>query len=365
LRHHGGTRWSVRVYVGADPATGKPRRRSVSFTAANKRDAERQRSQHEAVLIAERDQMREMAGTVGELVGDWLTISRRDRSPSTIRAYERHAARITARFGKVPVTQLGVRDIDQWYTALLEDGMTAANLRHVHRVFSAVLRWGWRKGLAPAPVTAHVSLPHVQPVELRPPSTEVVRRVFHELPDVGWGRAVALLASTGMRRGEVCALQWDDIDDIAGTITVRHSVVEVKGGGIVLKEPKGKRVRTFRMSGAAAAILSRHYIDTVNPEGVPTAQQAPTFVFGGDRPARPSWLSTMWERWRDAHGATGVGLHGLRHWYATHALEAGAPVNTVSRQLGHAKTSTTLNVYGHATDLGEAQVVAAIDAALT
>jgi len=72
----------------------------------------------------------------------------------------------------------------------------------------------------------------------------------------------------------------------------------------------------------------------------------------------------MWGRHRAAHDADSVRLHDLRHWYATTALEGGVPLSSVSAQLGHAQTSTTANIYAHATDAGRDRAAATVEGAL-
>jgi integrase len=352
LRHHGGDKWSVRAYVGRDPLTGNHRRRSISFRATGKRAAEKKARELGQRLDAERDNLA-AAGSIAELVGDWLALAERDRSPSTLRkSYRPRAKLIVARFGPTQAADLRARDIDAWYTALMagKAPKSASTIHELHRVFSAILQFGVDKDRLPRAVTRQVTLPeHMRP-DITPPTDHAMRAIFVRLPDVPWGRAVQLLAATGMRRGEVVGLRWDDWGD--NIIKVRHSIVELPGGGVAVKEPKGKRTRDVTLGAVGAAILERQ------------RGAAGPWVFGGNEAARPGWISLHWTRWRDANGAGGVRLHDLRHWYATHALESGASVASVAAQLGHAQTSTTTNIYHARTDAGRQQVAAAIDRGL-
>lgn len=390
LRYHGGDSWSIRAYVGTNPLTGKPRRRSISFRANGLRAAQKHARRLGQQLDDERDGLA-ASGSVAELVADWLAISERDRSPSTMRkSYRPRSKLIVERFGGRQVADIKTRDINGWYTALMDGGTTASSVIELHRVFSAVMQFALdedRIGKAP---TRAVKLPeYIQP-DITPPTDEQMRQIFARLPDVPWGRAVQLLAATGVRRGEVVGLRWDDWQ--GSLIKVRHSIVELAGGGVAVKEPKGKRTRDVTLGAVGVAILERqracpmckgrgrwcdhcgprfewhHALDCGDtpspcPTCIPRQATAP-WVFGGNAPAHPGWISLHWTRWRTANGAAGVRLHDLRHWYATHALESGASVASVAAQLGHAQVSTTQNIYHARTDAGRQQVAAAIDKGL-
>ena len=71
---------------------------------------------------------------------------------------------------------------------------------------------------------------------------------------------------------------------------------------------------------------------------------------GGARPWRPDYGTAAWRRLCDAAGVTGVRVHDLRHMHASYLLDAGVPLHTVSRRLGHERASTTSDIYGHAID---------------
>lgn len=364
LQPLGGDRWRVRVW-DAD----RNKLVSRSFTAKGIRAAERQRAEIETALRAELDASAaaraEIKGTIGELVDDWLAVKSRDKSPSTMIAYRRHAKRITDRFGKMQAVDLTGRDIDRWYSELMAGGMSAANVQHVHRVIRAVLRFGHIKRDLPVVATDKASPPsHLVPEVVPPPSTSIVRllETFPAAPEKQWPRAVRLLIFTGLRRGEVVGLRWDDwtpgTDTTPGRLKVRHSIVEVKGG-IHIGPPKGKRVREIALNAQADLVLDQQqrYLareGLVSPWVFPDRLSDPT----GKTPRRPGWVSLMFNRWRDKN-APGLHLHALRHHFATMLLDAGTPVNTVQRTLGHADASTTLRIYGHRTDEGEQKMLEA------
>lgn len=362
-QHLGGDKWRVRAYVGTNPLTGKPRRRSITFHANGIKAARKAARKHYDALDAEREGLA-ASGSIAELVDDWLALAERDRSQSTLRkSYRPRAALIRERFGTVQAVNITESDIDRWYTALMSTprvvrkgrppvAVTAAGVLEIHRVFSAILNFGVKKRRIPQAVTEFVTLPEYVQADIDPPTPAVVRAVWDALPDVPWGRAVRLLSATGMRRGEVVGLKWEDWD--GATIKVQRSIIELKGGGIHVGPTKGRRNRTVTLGRIGQEVLETQRLASRNE-----------WVFSTDGgPARPGWISTMWNRWRDTHGAAGVRPHDLRHFYATYALEMGAPLASVSAQLGHAQTSTTLNLYAAKTDTGRQMAADAIDKAL-
>lgn len=150
------------------------------------------------------------------------------------------------------------------------------------------------------------------------------------------GRMIRLALATGMRRGEMCALRWSDIDLETGIIHVSRTVVRV-GASEYEKKPKtAKSIRSIRMTKSlweelktAAGKPDRHVLQTVY----------------GDRPT----LSYMTSATKDALRAIGLDegycLHSTRHAHATHLLREKMPLKAVSERLGHANVEVTLAVY--------------------
>jgi integrase len=365
LQHISGNRWRTRVYI-TDPLTGKRRLRSRSFTAKGKRAAERRHNQIAAELEAEAATAQEYGASFAGLVDDWLTIKARDSSPTTMVAYRRHAKRIKAEFGHLPADGLTGQQIDRWYTKLMDDGMSAVNVQHVHRVLRAICRFGSRKrGLLMCPTDQATPPPVRMAFKARPPTPAAVRVYLdgdgNEIPGVvgEWGRAVRLLAHTGLRRGEVVGLRWDDITET--TAEVRCAIVEVQGGGVMVKEPKGHKERVVQLSPVAREVLDQQQRHVAKIGASPWV--FPDWSKGGRTPRRPGWLSLMWGRYMTRLVEAGVvkrehrvRLHDLRHAFALMLLDGGAPLNTVQMQLGHAKASTTSDIYGHQGDRGESMV---------
>lgn len=350
LQHLGGDRWRVRVFAGTDPGTGKQRIVSRKFDAKGERAAKRQAAKVETEIRAELERKTVRSKTINGLLDDWLAIKRRALSPTTIAGYEDRATKIRKKFGRLPADQLTGKMIDDWYGHLLDNGTSAAEVNHIHAVFRNALRWSSRNR-APLPHTATDQAnppPHTTP-EMKPPTTAAVLAVLDRLPTDGhlhWSRALKLVVFTGLRRGEVVGLRWDGWE--AGRMKVQHSVVKV-GTEMSARVPKGKRTRVIPLSADAERVLRVQRAWLVN-NGFESPWVFPA-IPDTTKPRPPAWLSTMWNRWRTKN-APGVRLHDLRHHYAAYLLERGTPLHVVQQWLGHAKASTTSDIYGHATEIG-------------
>jgi integrase len=163
-----------------------------------------------------------------------------------------------------------------------------------------------------------------------------------------------LLATTGMRRGEACGLRWDAVDLKNGLVTVRRARVQV-GGRVVESEPKTKRGRrVIRIDGPTVAALevwnleqrvqhNEHWEDDAGRVFTHTVLAARPVRYGV--PVGPGWVTAAFRELAASSDLPPLHLHGLRHSWATAALEAGENLRNVADHLGHADTSVTDRTY--------------------
>jgi integrase len=158
---------------------------------------------------------------------------------------------------------------------------------------------------------------------------------------------------TGLRRGELLALRWGDVDLKSGLLTV-HRAIDRSDSRTRFKDPKTKRSRR-------TISLPRFVVDRLRRHRVQQAQwfwanrlgrtNAETLVFErAGEPWVPNTFGTAFSRTLSEAGVPHVRLHDLRHTFASMALAAGVDLKTVSCALGHSTISTTADVYAHVTD---------------
>jgi integrase len=158
------------------------------------------------------------------------------------------------------------------------------------------------------------------------------------------------LATTGMRRGEVLGLRWEDIDLEAQTISIRQTRV-MTGYEPLLSTPKTRRgKRLVALDPATAAALKEHRRHQWQERlAAGSSWQKAGYLFTRDdgEPYHPERVSKLFIQASKRAGLPRIRLHDLRHTYATLALGAGVHPKIVSERLGHANIGITLDTYSH------------------
>jgi integrase len=307
--------------------------------------------------------------TVGQFLDNWLQHVVRDGvRPRTHEAYALNVRRLAPYLASVRLAALTPDAIQSAYAALLAQGLARRTVEQAHTVLHTALRYAVRARLlvynpvdavvAPRPVRAEMQILDVQQVQRLFESSSADRH--HAL----W----VILATCGLRLGEASGLCWDDIDFVAGTLTIRRALQRQRGKGLVLAEPKTPRSRrTLRLPANVLEALRQHRVrqaETRLAAGPAWQDRGLVFpnLFG--RPQDPARVNEAFHRALAQAQLPRRRVHDLRHSCATLHLQNGAPTHEVAAILGHSQASTTHNIYAHATASGQAEALQRLDALL-
>jgi integrase len=363
-----GTTYSVVLDLGRGPDGRRIRRWHSGFRT--KRDAERARVE----LLARLEEGRYVEPsrlTLAVFVQQqWLPGLAGQVRPTTLHAYSTNLERYALpRVGAVLLQRLTPAHLNQLYSALLAGGgrggrpLSARTVQSVAMTLRKAIGDAARWGLVHRNVAALSSPPRPRRAEMRTWTAEQLRRFLEHVAGDRLYAAWLLLASTGMRRGELLGLRWVDVDLELARVSVRQTLV-LAGRQVVISEPKTSRGRrSIALDPRTVAALRAWR----------AAQAAERLAWGGawvdsglcftredGTPLHPEWLSDAFA-WRvQRAGLPPIRLHDLRHTHASLGLAAGVPVKVMSERLGHTSSSFTADAYQHVTPALEEQAASTV-----
>lgn len=368
--------FELRYSLGTDPATGK--RRTVTTTVkGSRRTAEKEmRRLLRAVDTGEHVDPTRM--TVRQWLQTWLTTVRQEVSP---KSHERYAEIVhnflAPALGNLTLVKLAPSHIQDayntWATGGRRDGkaggLSARTRRHIHRILrSALARAVEQQLLARNPADAfRKRLPKVERREMVTLSAEQSARLLEAIKHtrVYWPTLLAL--STGMRRGEVLALRWKNIDLERGTLRVMESLEQTKNGGLRFKAPKSDRTRVITLPAFAIEELRRlkqQQAEELLMLGIRQTGETLLCSRADGAPLQPRSLTHEFSRLAARqNGFPRIRYHDLRHSHATELLRAGVHPKVAQERLGHSTISTTFDLYSHVTDTMQSDAADRLDAA--
>jgi integrase len=281
-------------------------------------------------------------------------VERQDRKKATtVRDYTSTLETWVRPFiGSMRLQDVRPLDCDEIFAAMIDAGRSDATIRKVYRVASRAFRVAVMKGLLDANPFERASVPtgDVPSGHREAWRAEELEIFFRAIAGHRFEALFVLAATTGLRRGELCGLHWDDIDLDEGRLTVHRAHTQL-GRQIIVDTPKSRAGgRVVRLDEGTVAILRRHRADQhAQRLVVGPAWNAAGLVFcdGDGETLLPATVSGNFKRIVAGLDVPKIPLHGLRHTSASILIRAGARPAMVSKRLGHSKTSFTMNVYVH------------------
>ena len=352
--------------IVVDPITGRRVRRYLSGPTA---DAVRVKL---TKLQGDADRGVTLAGprlTVGTYLARWIASIGGTVRPSTVRGYESHVRTIwTPLIGSIPLAKLSPADVERAMGALTTRGLSPLTVRGARATLRRALSRAVRDGLIQRNVASLAAAPRVPGWEIEYLPIPAIKAMIAATAADEYGPAWAVAVTSGVRLGELCGLQWPDVDLKAGALTVRRALARDGANGWALAEPKTTRSRrTIPLAAAARVALGdQQRRQDAARAALGRAWQDRTgaiFTDRAGRPVTPTILSRAWHETADRL-ALGVPFRALRHSAATAWLTAGVPLLVVSQTLGHTSIGITAQHYSAVAPELRSQTASAMDRAL-
>ena len=308
--------------------------------------------------------------TVNEYIKKWLEFKKTKVSVRTIEIYESLIRNhVIPAFGQCLLIKLQPIQIQDFYNKTLQGGkLSASSINMFHYilkdVFKQAVRW---QLIIRSPIDA-VDPPRVIKKEMKVlDESQIALLLDSSREKTKFYMTVLLALTTGMRRGEICALHWKDIDFEKSQLRVEQTV-QITKGKLIFKMPKtNKGRRIIDLPSLAIEELKQHKAEQ-NKQRLrlgPAYQNHDlvcTMIDG--QPLHPTCVSDAFYRLLKQVGLPHFRFHDLRHTHATQLLKHGINVKVISERLGHARIATTLDVYAHVLPSMQKEAASAIDTAL-
>ena len=291
--------------------------------------------------------------------GDWMehwceTQSRPAARPGTRRIYEGYLRLyISPGLGHIPLNRLTAKDMQQFFVWLKtegradqsdgETGLADSQLRNIHSLCWRALEKAVSGNLIPQNPASGCKLPPARKGEMNLLSREAMQKLLIQAKEEKYYELFLLEFATGLRLGELTALQWEELNLTTGELRISKQAVVI-GSEVVVTEPKTKAaVRTLLLPPKVLEVFREYRKRNVSRWLFPSPKKE-------DSPLLPSVVRQRLHRLLDHAGCERMRFHDLRHTFATLALESGKDVKTLSAMLGHVSAATTLDIYTHITD---------------
>jgi integrase len=333
------------------PTTGKRETRYATLHGTKKEAQEEAARILASVTTGQHvDPSREILGHFAERwLRDWAA---QNVSNKTFTRYEQLLRKhVCARLGSVPIQRLRAVDLQAVYAAMAADGLADRTRLHTHRVLHRMLRHATQWGVVQRNVASLVDAPVVQANEIEILTAAQVQKVLQTLRGRSLYPIAIVALGTGMRRGELLALRWRDVDLDGAKLRIERALEQTKRGGLVFKPPKTRYGRrTITLPPSTAVELRGHRKSQAEQRLAVGLGKAPedalVFATWDGSTRSPNALTKEWSLAMNRAGLKAT-FHSLRHTHASTLIASGLDVLTISRRLGHGSPAITLSVYGH------------------
>jgi len=346
-----GNSYSIVVEAGIDPGTGKRKQKWIAVKG-NKTEAEKKLTE----ILHQKDTgsfVPPTKLTLSAYLEKWLADYAKPKL--SIRSYERYADIIrryfTPRLGRLTLSQLTPGQLQALYSEWLDKGLSNATVGLNHAVIHNALRSAVKWGMIGRNVCDALEVPQARRVEMQIWNEDEVSQFLEFAKASPYYELFYLALFTGMRRSELLALRWADIDLLTGQVHVSRGLQRLRDSSLVFTQPKSEKSRRTIALPPSATLILKDYRDRIALDramsGKTLSDSDLVFYRGNGKPIRPDTITYAWTNLVKRSGLKPIRLHDARHTHASLMLAKGIHPKIVQERLGHSSISMTLDTYSH------------------
>lgn len=362
-RKKGEIRYEITVEGERDPLTGE-RNRVYKTVKCSYREAKA--LMHQMMVDMDRGlTIRKLPTTIAEWLDTWLELYLPNVEETTKIGYKTKVkCYIKPAIGKILVQSLRAEHVQKMVNDMIDRGLSAKNIRDTYNNINAAMKKAVRLRMIPFNPCEGVVLPKIKRYKAKVYDTKMIKNLLDVAQGTDMYLPILLCVTAGLRRGELLALRWENIDFENNLLKVRSNMVRGEKDYII-KAPKSEAgIRDITLGEEVMAVLRREktqYAKDMFSYGAGFQNLGFVIRQGDGSPLRPDSMSRKWRRFIDYNKLPSIRFHDLRHSNATVLIQAGVNPRVVQQRLGHSDVNITLNTYTHVLPEMDVEAAAKLD----
>lgn len=347
-----GAVYQLTINYGKDPITGK-RKREYKTVHGTKKQAETELARILAAVDSGNYTVNTSSMSLEAWMKEWLELYCLNIEESTLDNYIGQINRyIIPKLGKIPLNALRNHHIQAWINSLLDYGLAPKTVRNVYMNLQAATKKAVKLRMINVDPCDGTELPKCEKKEFQIYDAEELQVMLDHAKDTDMYFPLLLEAMLGLRRGELLALRWDDIDFDNAVIHIRRNRIYANHK-VFEKGPKSKAgIRDIAIGPQMVEIMKeeyRKYNHDKEDYGYEFTDEGYVVRQENGQPYHPDSWKTKWTRFMKREELNPIRFHDIRHSNATALIEMGTDPKTVQQRLGHSTIAVTMDIYAHTT----------------
>ncbi len=345
-----------------------PSGKRKSVYGNTKQEAQRKLAEVRREIDAGLHGTRDADGTFGAFYATWFAGHKSELKPNSVDIHALVQKLYITDIADIALNELRAIQIQHMYTALLERGLSTTTVRKVHNLVREVMRAAVRLGVIPRDPTEQVVPPKARRLEYVTLTRHEVTRLVEAAFEEPLGPLYAMAVTTGLRQGELLALEWEDLtlDGRKPNVKVAKTLY-LRGDVALITAPKTRTSRrTVPLAMPIIALLRQRHTDQLQERDLAgeawDTRWNLIFANAIGQPWPAKGIRRRFAQFLARNQLPLLRFHDLRHTFATLLIEDGVQARVVSELLGHSSVNMTLSLYAHVTPRMQDQATAAIEA---